>query len=104
MLTNQKNIAKLFILPKAIQIQCNAYKNFKGIFYRNRKKILKPQKTLNSQLNPEKEQNWRHQTSDFKLYYKPIVIKTVYIVLAQKQKYRSMEQDGKPRNKPTHLW
>ena len=26
------------------------------------------------------------------------------MVLAQKQKYRSMEQDAKPTNKPTHLW
>ena len=26
------------------------------------------------------------------------------MVLAQKQKYRSMEQDRKPRNKPMHLW
>ena len=26
------------------------------------------------------------------------------MVLAQKQKYRSMEQDRKPRDKPTHLW
>ena len=26
------------------------------------------------------------------------------MVLAQKQKYRPMEQDRKPRNKPTHLW
>ena len=25
------------------------------------------------------------------------------MVLAQKQKYRSMEQDRKPRDKPTHL-
>ena len=41
--------------------------------------------------------------SDFKLYNKPIVIKTVNTVLAQKQKYRSMEQDRKPRNKPTPI-
>ena len=40
---------------------------------------------------------------DFRLYYKATVIKTV-MVLAQKQKYRSMEQDRKPRDKPTHLW
>ena len=40
---------------------------------------------------------------DFRLYYKATVIKTV-IVLTQKQKYRSMEQDRKPRNKPKHLW
>ena len=26
------------------------------------------------------------------------------MVLAQKQKYRQMEQDGKPRNKPLYLW
>ena len=26
------------------------------------------------------------------------------MVLAQKQKYRPMEKDGKPRGKPTHLW
>ena len=26
------------------------------------------------------------------------------IVLAQKQKHRSMEQDRKPRDKPMHLW
>ena len=26
------------------------------------------------------------------------------MTLAQKQKYRPMEQDRKPRDKPTHLW
>ena len=26
------------------------------------------------------------------------------MVLAQKQKYRSMEHDRKPRDKPTHIW
>ena len=26
------------------------------------------------------------------------------MVLAKKQKYRSMEEDRKPRDKPTHLW
>ena len=36
---------------------------------------------------------------DFRLYYKAIVIKTVSMVLAQKQKYRPMEQDRKPRDK-----
>ena len=39
---------------------------------------------------------------DFRLYYKATLIKTV-MVLAQKQKYRPMEQTRKPRNKPTHL-
>ena len=41
--------------------------------------------------------------SDFSLYYKATVIKTI-LVLAQKQKYRPMKQDRKPKNKPMHLW
>ena len=44
---------------------------------------------------------------DFRLYYKATV-STVYhqdsMVLAQRQKYRSMEQNRKPRDKSTHLW
>ena len=40
---------------------------------------------------------------DFRLYYKATVIKTI-LVLAQKQKYRPMKQDRKPKNKPMHLW
>ena len=47
---------------------------------------------------------------DFRLHYKSTVIKTVpavqlptvSMVPAQKQKYRSMEQDRKLREKPTH--
>ena len=40
---------------------------------------------------------------DFRLYYKVTVIKTV-LVLAQRQKYKSMEQNRKPRDKSTHIW
>ena len=65
---------------------------------------MEPQKTLNSQSNHEKEQNWRHHTFDFRLYYKAIVAKTVCVVLVQKQTQRPMEQTSKPRNKPTHIW
>ena len=39
---------------------------------------------------------------DFRLYYKPIVQDSM--VLAQRQKYRSMEQNRKPRDKSLHLW
>ena len=39
---------------------------------------------------------------DFRLYYKATVIDSM--VLAQRQKYRSMEQHRKPRDKPTHPW
>ena len=62
------------------------------------------QKILNSQSNLEKEertgginlpdlltilQSYGHQDS---------------MVLSQRQKYRSMEQNKKPRDKSTHLW
>ena len=40
---------------------------------------------------------------DIRLYYKAIVIQNS-LVLAQKNKYSSMEQNRMPRNKPTHLW
>ena len=62
------------------------------------------QKTSNSQSNLEKEEwNWRNQ---------PVWLQALLqshshqdrIVLAQRQKYRSMEQNRKPRDKSTHLW
>ena len=39
---------------------------------------------------------------DFRLYYK--ASHQDIMVLGQRQKYRSMEQNAKPRDKPTHLW
>ena len=42
---------------------------------------------------------------DFRLYYKAQSYSNQEsMVLAQKQKYRSMEQDRKPRDKPMHIW
>ena len=61
-------------------------------------------KTLNSQRKLEKEEwNWRNQ---------PAWLQTILqshshqnsMVLAQRQKYRSMEQNRKPRDKSRYLW
>ena len=43
------------------------------------------------------------RTLDFRLYCKATVIKDC-MVQAQKPKYRSMEQDKKPKDKSKHLW
>ena len=76
-------------------------------FYRTRtnntRMYMEPEKTQNCQSNPEeKEQIWRHK--------RPRVQTTLQsysnqnsMVLAQKQIYRSMEQNTEPRKKPTYL-
>ena len=38
---------------------------------------IEPYKTLNNQTILEKKESWRPHPSDFKLYYKALVIKTV---------------------------
>ena len=45
----------------------------------------------------------RARRGDFRLYYIVIVIQTI-MVLPQKQKYRSLNEDRKSRERPTHLW
>ena len=40
---------------------------------------------------------------DFKLYYKAVIIKTVWY-LAQEQTLRSVEQNREPRSGPTDIW
>ena len=41
---------------------------------------------------------------DFRLYYKASHSHQDSMVMAQRQKYRSMEQNRKPRDKSTHIW
>ena len=87
-----------------LQIQCNPYQATSGIFHRNRtnnfKICMEIQKTLNSQSNLEKEEwNWRNQ---------PALLQALLqshsnqdsMVLAQRQKYRSMEKIESPEINP----
>ena len=65
---------------------------------------METQKTLNSRSNPEKEkQSWRNQAPQLQTIPQSCSNQDS-VVLAQKQKYRSMEQDRKPRDKPMHTW
>ena len=91
-----------------LQIQCNPYQTTNGIFHRTTTKnciiCMETQKTPNSQSNLEKEkQSWRNQAPGLQTILQSYSNQDS-MVLAPKQKYRSMEQDRKPRDNPTHIW
>ena len=92
----------------SLQIQGNPYQITNGFFQRTRTKIftthMETQKTLNSQSNLEKEEewSWRNQPSRLQTILQSYSHQDS-IVLARKQKYRPMEQDRECRDKPTHL-
>ena len=91
-----------------LQIQWDPYQITNGFFHRTRTKTstihIETQKTQNSQSSLEKEEwSWRNQPFWFQIILQSYSHQDS-MVLAQKQKYRPMEQDRKPRNKPTHLW
>ena len=89
------------ILPNAVYIQCDPYQITNGVFHRTRTKKLiwehKRHQIAKAVLRKKNEAGGIN-LPDFRLYYKAIVTKTVW------HKYRPMEQDRKPRNKPMHLW
>ena len=78
-----------------LYIQQNPYQATNGIFHRTRTNnstiCMEIQKTSNSQPTRLQTilQSNSHQDS---------------MVLAQRQKYKSMEQNRKPRDESTHLW
>jgi hypothetical protein len=83
-----------------LQIQLKP-QNANAIFPRkkiNLKINLKVQKTMNSQSNsePTKPQYWRYHNTCFHIIQNSIV-------LAQKQTYRSVQQNRRSRKKPTQL-
>ena len=90
-----------------LQIQCNPYQATSGNFHRARTNnftiCMQIQKTSNSQSHLEKEWKWRNQSAWLQALLQSHSHQDS-MVLAQRQKYRSMEQTRKPRDKSTHLW
>ena len=101
------NIVKMTTIKPNLHIQCNPYQITKGIFHRTRTKNftihMETQKTPNSKSSLEKEElSWRNQPSWLQIILHSYSYQHS-MVLAQKQKYKPMEQDRKPRNKPITL-
>ena len=91
-----------------LQIQCNPWQATSHIFHRTRtnnfKICMEIKKTSNSQSNLEKEEwNWRNQSAWLQTILQSYSHQDS-MVLAQRQKYRSVVQNRKPRDKSTHLW
>ena len=97
------------ILPKAIY-RFNAIPSklsmalFTEVEQKNFTICMETQKTPNGQTIFRKKNGVEGiRLPDFRLYYKATVCQDSMVV-AQKQKYRSMGQERKPRGKPTYIW
>ena len=103
------NIVKMTILLKSnLQIPCNPYQNTNGIFHRTKTKnftiCMETQKTLNSKSNLEKQKRSCRNQAPWLWTIVQSYSNQDSMVLAQKQKYRLIEQDRKPRVKLRNIW
>ena len=90
-----------------LQIQCDPYQITRGIFHRTRTKSftihMETQKTLNSQSSVERKMELEESIFLASGYTTKLQSSRQYGT-GTKQKYRSMEQNKKPRDKSMHLW
>ena len=104
----ESTLWKWLYYPKQSTDSMQSLSNYRGIFHRTRTKnftiCIETQKTPNSQSNLWKEKrSWRNEAPWLQTILQSYSNQDSMVV-AQKQKYRSMEQDRKPIDKPTHIW